>query len=236
MKSSTEKPFVLKAALLDLDGTLLDTAPDLAMAANAMRIELGMTPLREDIVATFVGRGMENLVRRVLAGSLLGSEEASLQDVSGPLACFRRHYHAVNGDRARIFEGTLEGLQAMRADGMKLAVLTNKPTEFTVPLLEQTGLRGFFSAIVCGDTCEQKKPHPMPVLHACTLLGVQPAEAVVIGDSVNDAVAARAAGCPVLVVPYGYNEGRDVTTLDVDGIVPDIPAAAAWIQARNLAA
>ena len=226
---------MLKAALLDLDGTLLDTAPDLAMAANAMRIELGMTPLREDIVATFVGRGMENLVRRVLAGSLLGPDEPA-QDISGPLACFRRHYHAVNGDRARIFEGTLEGLQAMRANGLELAVLTNKPTEFTVPLLEQTGLRGFFSAIVCGDTCEQKKPHPMPVLHACRLLGVQAAEAVVIGDSFNDALAARAAGCPVLVVPYGYNEGRDVTTLDVDGIVADIPAAAAWIQARNLPA
>jgi len=226
---------VLKAALFDLDGTLLDTAPDLAMAANAMRIELGMPPLREDIVATFVGRGMENLVRRVLAGSLLGSEEPT-QDISGPLACFRRHYHAVNGDRARIFEGTLEGLQTLRADGIQLAVLTNKPTEFTVPLLEQTGLRGFFSVIVCGDTCEQKKPHPMPVLHACSLLGVEAAKAVVIGDSVNDAMAARAAGCPVLVVPYGYNEGRDVTTLDVDGIVSDIPAAAAWIKGRNRAA
>lgn len=226
---------MLKAALFDLDGTLLDTAPDLAMAANAMRIELGMPPLREDIVATFVGRGMENLVRRVLAGSLLGSEEPT-QDISGPLACFRRHYHAVNGDRARIFEGTLEGLQTLRADGIQLAVLTNKPTEFTVPLLEQTGLRGFFSVIVCGDTCEQKKPHPMPVLHACSLLGVEAATAVVIGDSVNDAMAARAAGCPVLVVPYGYNEGRDVTTLDVDGIVSDIPAAAAWIKGRNRAA
>lgn len=226
---------MLKAALFDLDGTLLDTAPDLAMAANAMRIELGMPPLREDIVATFVGRGMENLVRRVLAGSLLGSEEPT-QDISGPLACFRRHYHAVNGDRARIFEGTLEGLQTLRADGIQLAVLTNKPTEFTVPLLEQTGLRGFFSVIVCGDTCEQKKPHPMPVLHACSLLGVEAAKAVVIGDSVNDAMAARAAGCPVLVVPYGYNEGRDVTTLDVDGIVSDIPAAAAWIKGRNRAA
>ncbi len=224
---------MLKAALLDLDGTLLDTAPDLAMAANAMRIELGMTPLREDIVATFVGRGMENLVRRVLAGSLLDEHDESAQPIEGPMACFKRHYHAVNGDRARIFEGTLEGLQAMRASGLLLAVVTNKPAEFTLPLLEQTGLRRLFSVVVSGDTCEHKKPHPMPVLHACELLGVQAGEAVVIGDSVNDALAARAAGSAIIVVPYGYNEGRDVSTLDVDAIVADIPAAAAWITASN---
>lgn len=223
---------MLKAALFDLDGTLLDTAPDLAMAANALRIELGMTPLREDIVATFVGRGMENLVRRVLAGSLLEQDEPS-QPVDAQLALFKRHYHAVNGDRARIFDGVLEGLTDLRAQGLTLGVLTNKPEEFTLPLLEQTGLRRLFSIVVSGDTCKHKKPHPMPVLHACDLLGVQVDEAVVIGDSVNDALAARAAGTAVLVVPYGYNEGRDVTTLDVDGIVADVPAAAAWIRARN---
>lgn len=223
---------MLKAALFDLDGTLLDTAPDLAMAANALRIELGMTPLREDIVATFVGRGMENLVRRVLAGSLLEQDEPA-QPVDAQLALYKRHYHAVNGDRARIFDGVLEGLTDLRGQGLALGILTNKPEEFTLPLLEQTGLRRLFSVVVSGDTCEHKKPHPMPVLHACDLLGVQVDEAVVIGDSVNDALAARAAGAAVLVVPYGYNEGRDVTTLDVDGIVADVPAAAAWIRARN---
>src|SRR5690606_15716227 len=140
-------------------------------------------------------------------------------------------YHAVNGDRTRIFEGVLEGLQAMRAQGLALAVVTNKPTEFTVALLEQTGLGGLFATVVCGDTCQEKKPHPMPVLFACKQLGVQPDEAVLIGDSFNDALAARAAGTFVLAVPYGYNEGRDVTTLDVDGIVATIPEAAAWIAA-----
>lgn len=224
---------MLEAALFDLDGTLLDTAPDLAMAANAMRLELGLTPLREDIIATFVGKGMENLVRRVLAGSLQVEPDRS---VAVELAIFERNYHAVNGDRARIFVGVLEGLQAMRQAGLSLAVVTNKPTAFTLPLLEQTGLRNLFAAVVCGDTCAQKKPHPMPVQHACDLLGIKPAAAVLIGDSINDALAARAAGCSVLAVPYGYNEGRDVTTLDVDGIVATIPEAAAWIHARNTAA
>lgn len=224
---------MLEAALFDLDGTLLDTAPDLAMAANAMRIELGLTPLREDIIATFVGKGMENLVRRVLAGRLQVDPDRS---VAAELALFERCYHAVNGDRVRIFDGVLEGLQAMRQSGLSLAVVTNKPTAFTLPLLEQTGLRNLFAAVVCGDTCAQKKPHPMPVQHACDLLGIKPLGAVLIGDSINDAIAARAAGCAVLAVPYGYNEGRDVITLDVDGIVATIPEAAAWIQARNSAA
>lgn len=223
---------MLKAALFDLDGTLLDTAPDLAMAANAMRIELGLTPLREDIIATFVGKGMENLVRRVLAGELNPDEEE--RSVATELALYKRLYHSVNGDRTRVFDGVVEGLRTLQQDGVALGVVTNKPTEFTLPLLEQTGLRNFFATVVCGDTCEQKKPDPMPVLHACKQLQATPAESVLIGDSLNDSLAARAAGCYVLAVPYGYNEGRDVTTLDVDGIVKTVPDAAEWVRQHNL--
>src|SRR5690606_2627221 len=168
----------------------------------AMRVEYGMPILREDVIATFVGKGMENLVRRVLAGSLHTDEEPQIP-VDEALANFKRHYHAVNGDKAYVFEGVLEGLQALRAQEMQLGVVTNKPTEFTLPLLEQTGLRGFFSAVVCGDTCANKKPHPEPVIYACKQLGVAPQEAVIIGDSVNDTLAGRAAGATVLVVPYG---------------------------------
>lgn len=219
------------AALFDLDGTLLDTAPDLALAANALRTEYGMPTLRDDVITSFVGRGMENLVRRVLAGSL-DPDEPPPHPIDEAMAVFKRHYHRVNGDRVRIFDGVVDGLQAMRADGLSLAVVTNKPTEFTLPLLAQTGLGGLFKTVVCGDTCAHKKPHPEPVLHACALLAVEPARAVVIGDSVNDAQAARAAGTAVLIVPYGYNEGRDVRSLDADGIVPDVPAAAAWLRER----
>lgn len=225
---------MLKAALFDLDGTLLDTAPDLALAANAMRVEFGMPLLREDVIATFVGKGMENLVRRVLAGSLHIDEEPAIP-IDEALANFKRHYHAVNGDKAHVFDGVLEGLQAMRALDLHLGIVTNKPAEFTLPLLDQTGLRGFFSAVVCGDTCANKKPHPEPIEHACELLGVTPKQSVIIGDSINDTVAGRAAGASVLVVPYGYNEGRDVRTLDADGIVPTIPDAVEWIVARNQA-
>ena len=116
----------------------------------------------------------------------------------------------------------------MRAQGMKLAIVTNKPTEFTLPLLRLKGLDTYFDQIVCGDTCAEKKPHPMPMLHACKLLGVQAAQALAIGDSLNDAQAARAAGVRVLAVPYGYNEGSSVHDLDVDAIVTSIEDAARW--------
>jgi phosphoglycolate phosphatase len=221
----------LRAALLDLDGTLMDTIPDLASAANAMRVELGMSPLREDVIATFVGKGIENLVRRTLAGAQDADENPVGFDEA--LASFKRNYHVVNGEKSVIFDGVLEGLRGLRELGLKLAVVTNKPEEFTLPLLRNTGVAGLFDAVVSGDTCARKKPDPLPMLHACELLGVDASDAVAIGDSINDALAARAAGCAVLAVPYGYNEGRDVRTLDVDAIVPTLVDAAEWVRRRQ---
>lgn len=221
----------LRAALLDLDGTLMDTVPDLASAANAMRVELGMSTLREDVIATFVGKGIENLVRRTLAGVQEAEENPVGFDEA--LASFKRNYHVVNGEKSVVFDGVLEGLMALRALGLKLAVVTNKPEEYTLPLLRNTGVAALFDAVVSGDTCARKKPDPLPMQHACELLGVDPSEAVAIGDSVNDALAARAAGCAVLAVPYGYNEGRDVRTLDVDAIVPTLVDAADWVRNRQ---
>lgn len=221
-----------QAVLLDLDGTLLDSVPDLAHAANAMRIELGMPALREDVIATFVGKGVDNLVRRALAGSLQAADPEPAE-FARARDSFYRHYHLVNGDKAAVFDGVIEGLKAMRDQGLKLAVVTNKPTEFTLPLLQRTGLAGFFQEVVCGDTCARRKPDPDQMLHACERLGVAPAQAVAIGDSINDAQAGRAAGMHVLAVPYGYNEGQDVHGLDVDGIVASIAEAAQWIALWN---
>jgi phosphoglycolate phosphatase len=116
--------------------------------------------------------------------------------------------------------------------GLKMAVVTNKNTEFTMPLLERTGLLRFMQGVVCGDTLPERKPHPAPMLHGCSLVGSQPARTCAVGDSINDALSARAAGCSVLAVPYGYNEGQSVHTLDVDAIVDSIDAAALWVAAR----
>lgn len=215
------------AVLLDLDGTLLDTIPDLTDATNAMRHDLGLPALSQDTVTKYVGKGSENLVIRALSDNPSGTVPDAEQTAHA-LALFFDHYRALNGKRTQLYPGVMEGLRAFRNAGLKMAVVTNKPEAFTHILLIKTGLAHLFDAVVCGDTCERKKPDPMPFLHACDLLDVQPADALAIGDSINDAQAARTAGITVLAVPYGYNEGYDVRTLDVDDIVSSIDTAARW--------
>lgn len=220
------------AVLFDLDGTLMDTLPDLADATNAMRADMGLRALPQDLIGTYVGKGTPVLVQRALANNPSGTvpgEDAFKQG----LASFLDHYQRLNGRRAQLYPGVREGLAAFREAGLKLAVVTNKPTAFTPPLLAQFGLSEYFGAIVCGDTCERKKPDPLPLQHACSLLGTTPAHALFVGDSVNDVQAARAAGMPVLAVPYGYNEGKDVRNLEVDDIVASIADAAKWLARQS---
>lgn len=220
------------SALFDLDGTLMDTLPDLANAVNAMRLELGMAALPDVLIGTYIGKGASVLVERALQDPD-GDDAIAPERLRDALERFQHHYHLINGDAAVLYPGCLEGLERFRSMGLRLAVVTNKPTAFTAPLLERAGIAHFFDVVVCGDTCARAKPDPMPVLHACTQLGVSPDQAVMVGDSVNDALAGRAAGAAVLAVPYGYNEGHDVQTLDVDAIVSSIADAAQWVQARQ---
>ena len=218
------------AVLLDLDGTLMDTIPDLAHAANAMRTELGLAALPEALIATFVGNGIDNLIRRTIAHDH-AAEALTTELLARAKQAFYPAYHRINGTRSVLFDGVIDGLDAMRSAGLKIAVVTNKSTEFTLPLLELAGLSPYLDAVVCGDTLPERKPDPAPMLHACALLGVAPARSVAVGDSVNDALSARAAGCAVLAVPYGYNHGNSVQSLDVDAIVGSIEVAARWILA-----
>lgn len=221
-----------RAVLFDLDGTLLDTVFDLHAAACAMLRDLGRPELPIESTRAYVGRGIQNLVKRILAGSL----DAADDGVPAPaeaLASFRRHYAQENGRNAKPYPGVLEGLAMLKDRGLPLAVITNKPQAFTVPLLEQTGLARFFDVVIGGDVLPKLKPDPMPLIWACGRLGVSPADTVFIGDSVNDLLAGRAAGCHVLLLPYGYNEGVDVQELDCDGIVPSVASAAQCIGART---
>ncbi|MBP6019099.1 MAG: phosphoglycolate phosphatase [Burkholderiaceae bacterium] len=220
-----------KAVLFDLDGTLVDTIPDIIQATNAMRVQLGLITLDDATITAYVGRGTEELVLRALAHD--ASSPPSKDLFYQGLTLFKQCYHEVNGQQSVLFDGVLDGLQAFARAGVGMAVVTNKQTAFTVPLLQQTGLADYFDAVVCGDTCAEKKPHPMPLLHACQLLGVVPEQALMVGDSVNDALAARAAGMAVVILPYGYNEGQDVRNLEVDDIVPSIAAAALWAASHS---
>jgi len=214
--------------MIDLDGTLLDTIPDLAMAANAMLKILERPPLDPELIRTFVGKGIPNLVSRTLAGNIEGN--VSSESLGRALPIYERCYAEVNGRHTSIYAGVREGLERLRTAGFPLGCVTNKAMRFTSPLLEQTGLAGYFSEVVAGDTLAKKKPDPEPLLHACATFRVAPKDMLMVGDSLNDAQAARAAGCPVFCVNYGYNEGHDVRQLDVDAIVSSLAEAAELIQ------
>lgn len=221
-----------QGVLLDLDGTLLDTLPDLASAANAMRQDLGLNPLPIAEIGTYVGKGVDLLVARSQVGNM-GASTTEGEAFEGARQFFYAHYEMLNGQHATFYPGVFEGLRAIQAMGIPMGVVTNKPTQFTLPLLERTGLAPFMQAVVCGDSCEQRKPDPAPIFLACQQLGCDPKLTLTVGDSINDALAARAAGCKVLAVPYGYNEGNPVTALEVDGIVDSIQAAALWLKSNQ---
>ena len=214
----------LRSATFDLDGTLVDSIPDLAAACHAMLAELGQPPRTDDDIHRFVGKGMAVLVERCLTWD--AAPEASLLEAG--IASFRRHYADINGRASTVYPGVVEGLEAFRALGLPLGVVTNKPAAFTAPLLERMGLAAYFEVVISGDTLAFKKPRPEPLLHACALLATEPGLNLHVGDSLNDIESARAAGCPVICVPYGYNEGRPVDSADCDALVSDLVAAARW--------
>ncbi|HET7596241.1 MAG TPA: phosphoglycolate phosphatase [Burkholderiales bacterium] len=226
--SASPVPCRVRAVMIDLDGTLLDTIPDLAIAANMMRDALGRPPLDAELIRTFVGKGIPNLVRRALAGTLEGDVDTAEFDRALPV--YERCYASVNGRHTTIYPGVMEGLEALRAAEFPLGCVTNKAMRFTRPLLQQTGLADYFTEVVAGDTLAKKKPDPEPLLYACERFRIAPREMLMIGDSLNDAQAARAAGCPVFCVTYGYNEGHDVRELDVDAIVDSLVEATRLIQ------
>ena len=225
MNTSVKNSFQgIRAAIIDLDGTMVDTAPDFQVAINRMRDELHLAPLALDTIVDFVGKGSENLMRRVLGVDFEKSEVESRFDHA--LERYQHHYLQINGDHSELYAGVHEGLVAMKKGGVRLACVTNKPIAFARPLLEKKGLIDFFEVIYGGDSLAHKKPHPLPMLTVCNDFNLQPAQVVAIGDSSNDSEAARAAGCRVLTVPYGYNHGQPVQTIDTDGIVESLVDAA----------
>ncbi len=226
------KPDMLKdirAAIIDLDGTMVHTAPDFHVAVNRMRAELDLAPLEMETITHFVGKGTENLMRRVLGVDF--DNDGVEQHYPRALASYQKHYLEINGEYSSVYPGVHEGLAALRAKGLRLACVTNKPIDFATPLLEKTGLRRYFDVVYGGDSLPKKKPDPYPLLKVCEDFGVRPAQALAIGDSSNDAQAARAAGCRVLNVPYGYNHGESIHKVDSDGIVSTLLDAAQLISA-----
>ena len=232
----------IDAVIVDLDGTMIDTLDDFCVALNSMLADLPAPYSHHRVVRTnvaqWVGKGSENLIKTALASVSIGNEQSiSIAKKSAgampidalPLPLYeqawlsyQRHYLAVNGLHATVFPGVLDGLTRLKERGLKLACLTNKPTAFAVALLKDKGLIGFFEYTFGGDAFERKKPDPLPLLKTCHALGCSPARTLMLGDSSNDAQAARAAGCPVLLVTYGYNHGQPIQTVDADGFIDSI--------------
>lgn len=219
----------IAGVIIDLDGTMLDTAPDFHIAINRMRAELQLLPLMLDTIKSFVGKGTENLIHRILAVDFEPEQAALHFELA--LASYLRHYHAVNGNGSTLYPGVREGLDALQAKGMRLACVTNKPAAFAMPLLKKTALHDYFEVIYCGDSLPKKKPDPYPLRQVCRDFELKPQQVLAIGDSSNDALAARAAGCWVWSVPYGYNHGVPVQEIDSDGIVETLFDAAQRISA-----
>jgi phosphoglycolate phosphatase len=221
----------LQAALIDLDGTMVDTADDFTAGLNGMLAQFDAAETSREEVVGYVGKGSEHLIHSVLAQRFDASHAQDRFDEA--LAIYQEEYARINGRHTHLYPEVEAGLSAMRDAGLKLACVTNKPHRFAVELLQQYGLLGYFTVVLGGDSVPKKKPDPLPMLTACAQLQVPPAAAIAIGDSENDALAGRAAGMATLTVPYGYNHGQAVQTIKSDGIVASLFEAAKAIAAHN---
>jgi len=222
-------PLHVSAIVIDLDGTLLHTAPELAESANRTLRDMGRPPVSQELLMSYIGNGISWLVKRALTGDMHAEPDALLYQQAMPV--FEKHYSELLL-QSKPFPGVVAGLEAMRAAGFRLGCITNKVARYTEPLLQGIGLAQYFEIVLSGDSLPEKKPHPMPLLHCAKFFNVPIQQLLLIGDSLNDAVAARAAGCPVFCVPYGYNHGEPVDGLDLDAVVGDLPAALSLIK-RN---
>ncbi|MDO5666619.1 MAG: phosphoglycolate phosphatase [Alcaligenaceae bacterium] len=222
----------ITTVLFDLDGTLVDSMPDLAYCSNQTLSDMGRATLSQETLSTFVGKGLDRLIVRFLANDI-DAETAEPELFQQAKEIFKGHYHATNGDFSVLYPKVIDALDRLKEMGLKLGLVTNKPMEFTVPLIEKKGILAYFDVLVGGDTCEHKKPHPEPVLYAMAHLQSNPVSTVFVGDSLNDALAAKAAAIPCLMLPYGYNEGQSISKPEPGALVEDLMAVAAWIQAEN---
>ncbi len=205
----------IRAAIVDLDGTMVDTLGDFDAALNATLRDLGRPVVARADIARMVGKGSMHLIRSALQhGGLDGAGAQARLDEAW--SRYQLHYGAANGAHSEVYPGVVEGLQALRARGLPLACLTNKPLAFARELLRAKGLAPFFEQVFGGDSFARSKPDPLPLIETCKSLGSEPPGTLVVGDSLNDALAARAAGCPVALVTYGYNHGEPVRGVDAD--------------------
>ena len=211
---SIKKPQMI---LIDVDGTLVDSVPDLAYCVDEMMKQLDMPVHGVDKVRNWVGNGVDRLVQRALIGQLDGDPEDALFEKARPI--FLELYADNVSKRSVLYDGVREGLDYLEASGYQLGCVTNKAAQFTIPLLNDLGVHDDFDIVICGDTLPKKKPDPLPLLHAAEHFNVTPENSLMIGDSISDVKAARAAGFQIVCMSYGYNHGEDIRNYDPDLVI-----------------
>ncbi len=203
--------------LIDVDGTLIDSVPDLAYCVDAMMNELGMPERGERRVRHWVGNGVERLVKRALINQIDGEPDEAM--FARALPVFEALYRDNTSKRSSLYNGVKEALDFLQTTGVRIGCVTNKASQYTLPLLQDLGVRDFFEIVICGDMVERKKPDPMPLLLAAEQLETEPRASMMLGDSMSDVNAARAAGFQIVCMSYGYNHGEDIRDYDPDAVV-----------------
>ena len=209
-----EKP---KMVLIDVDGSLVDSVPDLAWCVDEMMRQLELPERGESSVRHWVGNGVPRLVERALTNDLDGMPDKALYDKAYPI--YLDLYAENTSKRSGLYDGVKEGLDYLQSAGYRLGCVTNKASQFTLPLLKTLGLYDLFEIVISGDTLPKKKPDPLPLLHAAEKLGVTPAESLMLGGSMSDVKAARAAGFRIVCMTYGYNHGEDIRDSNPDAVI-----------------
>jgi phosphoglycolate phosphatase len=220
----------IEAVIFDLDGTLVHTLGDFQVALHRTMADLDLPPVSNALIEQTIGKGSEHLIRSLLAHQIARPEVKGVGQVCPALTVdalfdrawqrYQHHYLAINGQFADVYPGVLEVLRDLSGKGVPMACLTNKPLAFAQALLKDKSLMAFFGHVFGGDSFERKKPDPLPILKTCEALGTAVGRTLMVGDSSNDAQAAHAAGCPVVLVTYGYNHGQPVQNTP----------AAAWLD------
>ena len=203
--------------LIDVDGTLVDSVPDLAYCVDQTMQQMGMPERGEERVRHWVGNGVERLVRRALINQLDGEPEEDL--VNKALPIFEKLYAENSSKRSCLYPGVKQALDFLQSTDVHVGCVTNKASQFTLPILQDLGIVDYFEIIICGDTLAKKKPDPLPLLHAAEQMGVSPTQSLMLGDSMSDVKAARAAGFDIVCMSYGYNHGEDIRDYHPDAVV-----------------
>ncbi len=215
--------------LLDVDGTLVDSVPDLAYCVDEMMQQIDLPARGEAAVRDWVGNGVERLVRRALVNQLQGEPDEALFQKAYPI--FMSLYAENSCQRSYLYDGVREGMDWLKSQNIRLGCVTNKAAQFTLPILKKLAIHDEFESIVCGDTLTERKPHPLPLLHSAEVLGVAPENALMIGDSISDVKAARAAGFGIICMSYGYNHGADIRDSNPDVVIDSMAQLANIIKA-----